>query len=1252
MLPDPNRSPAFNEELLDALLAESGLCGEPSLRRALLDYARNDGEVAGLLGTFLPSLLSSLVACAHPDRVVMSLERLGLRRGDLAGLTRALGENPRALEILVTLFSGSQFLGEILLRHPDQLDRLFAIHDLAQVKTPAELEAQADETMERLAAVAVAAGEKDLDVRLDALRRCQRLELLRIGVCDLVGLLDLPTLTGQLSSLADFVVARVLAVVSREMDLAPAGFAVLALGKLGGRELNYSSDIDLVFLAAGEAHRFEPLARRLIHALSQSTPEGFLYRVDVRLRPWGRDGPLVSSPETYLGYLETRARFGEKQALVKARPMAGALALGEDFLARARPLLWRLDPEAVTNGVRALKERIEADLRRRGRSWGEVKAGEGSIRDVEFIAQYLQLLHGRSQPELVRPNTLDALAQLYNGGRLSREDYGVLVAGYVFLRTVEHYLQLLNYRQIHSLPENEEALARLARRLRFSGPEAGSHFLTRYQQHSRAIRQVYGRHLAPGPSPEPAAGVQDPAADSPPAVLMGMPPSYAETFSPGEREHHAELARRLSPENLVEVEGLPLDDQHWQVAIVGFDFLGELSVICGLLFVYGFNILEGHVFTDEALTSRPESRPASAARRKRFARRRPKLAATRPLPSPNRIVDVFTVRGERGKEVTVETWQEFATDLETLVASMTADHSQKATRELAKRIALALGPPAAAPSQHGARLLPIDITIDNEASPQHTVLRIDAQDTVGFLYEFTNSLAMDHVDVKRMTVRSVGNRVQDTLWVTDRRGRKITSPARLGELRVASVLTKHFTHLLPHSPDPELALVHFQQFLGDLFRRPDWTRELTSLERPDVLENLARLLGVSDFLWSDFLRMQHESLFPLVRGGDALAVPKDREALRRELETALGEVAGGDWRQALNGFKDREMFRIDMRQILGHTDEFTEFSLELTELAEVLFAAIYRLVRQELEAEHGTPCFADSRPALAALCALGKFGGAELGFASDIELMIVFDGDGRTTGPKVIPTSELFNRVVNRVRQSITTRREGVFEIDLRLRPYGESGPPAVSLESFSRYFAVDGDAWPYERQALVKLRPVLGDASLQEEVLRRRDRIVFDEWTFDVAALRAMRERQTRHLVTPGTVNAKYSPGGLVDLEYLVQSLQILHGARRPALRVPNTQRAITALAEAGVLTSDVASTLEATYRFLRRIIDALRIVRGNAKDLTVPPSPSDELSYLARRLDYRKDPTRLWNDLDRHTRAVQDLSARILESTASEKE
>ena len=203
----------------------------------------------------------------------------------------------------------------------------------------------------------------------------------------------------------------------------------------------------------------------------------------------------------------------------------------------------------------------------------------------------------------------------------------------------------------------------------------------------------------------------------------------------------------------------------------------------------------------------------------------------------------------------------------------------------------------------------------------------------------------------------------------------------------------------------------------------------------------------------------------------------------------------------------------------------------------------------------------------------------------------------------------------------------------------------AVSLAAFENYFAQTGAAYPYERQALVKLRAIAGDAALGQRVIELRNRFVYSGQAFDLSAMRAMREKQLLKLDQPGRFNAKLGAGGLVDCEYLVQGLQISFGHEHPSLRTTNTAAAIDALLAAGFLSSSEHAQLQSAYGFLRRIIDALRMVRGDARDLTVPAATSDEFASLARRLGYGGNLNSFQQSINQTTERVLSLSRALAE-------
>jgi glutamate-ammonia-ligase adenylyltransferase len=284
----------------------------------------------------------------------------------------------------------------------------------------------------------------------------------------------------------------------------------MALGKLGGRELNYSSDIDLLGLCSDPAaaregagdpreHErrdlFDRVMEALRHALSAHTEEGSAYRVDLRLRPYGRSGNLVRTVGGLLEYYRTQASLWEIQALLKMRPVAGNLDVGRRFLERARALFQiRRDPRQVVSSVHEMRRKaLRAHAARPGATV-DVKSGLGGLRDIEFLVQGLQLIHAPDEPALVCGNTVEALRVLGEGGFLSDDAARELTEDYLFLRRVEHCLQILEDRQIHALPSRVEELAALARRV--LGPESDARrFMAALNERQDRVREVYERHF-------------------------------------------------------------------------------------------------------------------------------------------------------------------------------------------------------------------------------------------------------------------------------------------------------------------------------------------------------------------------------------------------------------------------------------------------------------------------------------------------------------------------------------------------------------------------------------------------------------------------------------------------------------------------------------------------------------------------------------------------------------------------------------
>jgi [glutamine synthetase] adenylyltransferase / [glutamine synthetase]-adenylyl-L-tyrosine phosphorylase len=314
---------------------------------------------------------------------------------------------------------------------------------------------------------------------LEPLSRWKDLEVLRVAALDLSGRISLETVGAMLSDLAD----GVLQAASEASDLND-DLAVVAMGKLGARELNYGSDIDVVLVGSGDPQRLVALAREA-------------WRTDLGLRPEGRAGPLIRSLASYVAYWDRWAETWEFQALLKARPAAGRPDLGRRFAREASSRVWGRPLGAdELRSLRAMKARAEQTVARQGLSQREIKLGRGGIRDIEFSVQLLQLVHGRQDESLRAPATLAALAALAAGGYVARQDAGGLADAYRFLRAVEHRLQLFWDRQVHALPASADSRAHLARVLGYrDGPNstALARFEADLSSHQRTARSIHER---------------------------------------------------------------------------------------------------------------------------------------------------------------------------------------------------------------------------------------------------------------------------------------------------------------------------------------------------------------------------------------------------------------------------------------------------------------------------------------------------------------------------------------------------------------------------------------------------------------------------------------------------------------------------------------------------------------------------------------------------------------------------------------
>ncbi len=487
-----------------------------------LGYGDADGAEHGEPGK-PDALLTAIAAAADPDQALATLARM---EPD-SELLEALRADPVLRDRLTSVLGASAALGEHLVRHP-------ADWRLLAGDSPFPVLSAKDMREELLSAVGATPGAgRDGEPAADRsriggadpatqLRVAYRSRLLQLAARDLTGADPLDMVMAGLADLTVAALDAALAIARSELPPGsqPARLAVIAMGKTGARELNYASDVDVIFVAGspasaspgsetGALRTATALASGLIRVCSQSTPEGPLFPVDPNLRPEGRDGPLVRTVASHLAYYQRWAKTWEFQALLKARFAVGDADLAAEYLAVVTPLVWgAAQREGFVADAQAMRRRVVATLPA-AQAGRELKLGPGGLRDIEFAVQLLQLVHGRADESLREPATLPALAALAAGGYVGRADAAAMASAYRFLRGTEHLLQLRHLRRTHLLPEDPAVLREVGRalgrlqldpavpppvsagRVGLPGGDPAAVLLAQWRQHAAQARQLH-----------------------------------------------------------------------------------------------------------------------------------------------------------------------------------------------------------------------------------------------------------------------------------------------------------------------------------------------------------------------------------------------------------------------------------------------------------------------------------------------------------------------------------------------------------------------------------------------------------------------------------------------------------------------------------------------------------------------------------------------------------------------------------------
>ena len=1015
-LPQDQRE-EIHQILSDASNRVDGVDSE-SILRNLQELTTDDAEIQACFADIVTPLLKASIDAPNPEAALNRFSRFAEASFNRRSLYQLLRDAPHFIRPVILTFGASTYLSEILIRTPEYFYDIIDPNVMGTQKTSEMMYQELKQSISRFASV---------EQKLSILRRYKRRETLRIGLRDLLKTADVATTTLELSNLAeaalqhcyeigrDQVMKPKFGTPLNEDGDAPCRFAIIGMGKLGGYELNFSSDIDLIFVYSDDARTdtgtdnneyFSRLCEFIIKAMSEITPEGYVFRVDIRLRPESSAGVIIRSMESYESYYEGWGDLWERQALIKARPVAGGMEFGDEFMRMIQPFVYQryLDGVTLTEikaDIRRTKARIEERLVSEGASLERhVKLGSGAIRDIEFTVQCLQMIHGAKRKSLCSHNTLETLAALKENALLDPEDADALSTAYRFLRTVENGIQIEADQQRYSIPEGETEARELARRVGYqhtAETDALETFRADYRAHTEVVRAIFR-----------------------------------------------------------------------------------------------------------------------------------KITAT-------------SIESEDGIDIAVLLSEEDPRQLENFLSTFRFENVRDAQR-LLRRLA------------------------------------------------------------------NGGDGVQ------------FSPSVRRAFFKLAPTLL----NVLRESPNPDMALRYLSAFTDKVGARSSYYTMFA--EKPSTLEALTRVCGTSLYL-ADMLIASPE-LFDLLTVPTLVERSKTIVEKQEEALQIVAEAPKERMLSMLRQYKNDEIWRIALRNILGNAT-LPDTTQELSDLAEAILQAIYPEVEAEMQEAHGTPLGPDGTPVTFAIIAMGKFGGRELNFSSDLDVMYVYSADGETT--QGMSNVDYFSAVgLELVNRLAGNQGMGIYEIDLRLRPHGTGGAIALPLAGYQHYYDNAAEVW--ERQALTRARVVAGDTEQLGnqflEIARAfcyKDALTSEEIA-EIVHTRQRKEAQaTRRTSTrrrrggktqTSTTNVKSGYGGLVDIEFAVQTLQLVHGGTETSIRVQNTLLAIDRLHNIGILTEAQRDGLTEAYQFLRRVENALRIVHDRALDAL--PKNRAELGQLARRLGY----------------------------------
>jgi [glutamine synthetase] adenylyltransferase / [glutamine synthetase]-adenylyl-L-tyrosine phosphorylase len=664
--------------------------------------------------------------------------------------------------------------------------------------------------------------------------------------------------------------------------------------------------------------------------------------------------------------------------------------------------------------------------------------------------------------------------------------------------------------------------------------------------------------------------------------LLRLDNDYYEEFDAQVIRDHVRILSTLDASHRFHIQFESFGLHYCGLTLLGVDCKGFLAGLTGLLAGLGYEIRSARVFT---CTATPGDGTAAS-----------------------HLIDFLLIEGRTNPSQDPISQEILRQGIATLFMRLHSGDTEGLRTDLIGRL---MQSRQDLPETHQA--LPLDVHF--ESLPFATKLTVQGKDRKALLFCLSLGLSLQNITILKMTTTGEGDDIGDQFLVVNGKNQPLVAPEETEPLRVAMLLMERYLWALSAASDITSALKGLNRIITNWLPDSRLLAESWSSD-PTFFPALARVLSAGPHLWDEVMAMGPEAFKRLLDERKSTSPARQRDSYASHLQEW--------WRQRDPevGFRDlpewrhREVLKIEIDFLLDPESRVEPMSEALTHLAEACLSQCVAFLATQLYGRYG---FAGPF----ALMALGKFGGREMVTGSDLEVLVLYEKTGETTGgQESIRHGEWYSTLCKHLQQGWGAGQGTTLALDWRLRPHGESGPLAAHAQVWREYLAPNGGAADFERQAMIRMRPITGDAAFISQILAWRNEAVFRQTPVPIDHTLELRAQQIELKTKAKQFHSKYSPGAMVDIEYGVQFLQLRHGWQHPQLGQASTGQALEVLLEVGILTLGEFEHLYTAYLFYRRLQAHLRLYRGLARDLETPPVTSLEYRQLAIQLGFIQTP------------------------------